>query len=100
DAVEGLEGRPEAANLVSIYAALAEVSPAQALEEFAGAPFSAFKPALTDLAIAQLAPIGAEMRRLLDDPGHIDAVLADGAERAAAIAEPILEEAHRLVGLA
>ena len=99
ETVEELEGRPEAANLVSIYAALAEVSKEQALSEFAGAPFSAFKPALAELAIAKLSPIGDELRRLLADPGYIDSVLADGGERAAAIAEPVLDEVYEVVGL-
>lgn len=99
ETLEGLEGRPEAANLIAIYAALAEVSREEALAEFAGAAFSAFKPALAELAIAKLAPIGQEMRRLLADPGHIDAVLADGGERASAIAEPVLREVHQVVGL-
>ncbi len=96
---EGLEGRPEAANLVGIYAALSDRTIASVLEEYAGAAFSVFKPALTELAVGHLAPIAGEMRRLLDDPGHIDRVLGDGAERAAVIAEPIVREAYEVVGL-
>ena len=99
DSLEGLEGRPEAANLITIYAALAEVSRESALAEFAGSAFSVFKPALAELAVEKLAPIGDEMRRLLADPGHIDAVLTDGGERAAAIAEPVLQEVYEVVGL-
>ena len=97
--VAGLEGRPGAANLVGIYAALADTTKAAVLDTFGGRPFSAFKPALAELAVARLAPIAAEMRRLTADPAHIDAVLADGAARADAIAQPILREAHDRVGL-
>jgi tryptophanyl-tRNA synthetase len=95
----GLEKRPEADNLVGIYAALAGIDPEAVLKEFGGAQFSTFKPALSDLAVAKLAPIAGEMRRLLADPGHIDAVLADGAERAAVIARPVMEGVRRVVGL-
>ena len=97
--VDGLKGRPEAENLVGIYAALAGTSREAVLSEFGGAQFSAFKPALTELAVSKLAPIAAEMRRLKDDPGHIDAVLADGAQRARALAGPIMDEVKDVVGL-
>ena len=97
--VDGLKGRPEAENLVGIYAALAGTSREAVLREFGGAQFSAFKPALTELAVSKLAPIAAEMRRLKDDPGHIDAVLADGAQRARALAGPIMDEVKDVVGL-
>jgi tryptophanyl-tRNA synthetase len=97
--VEGLKGRPEADNLVGIYAALAGIGKEEVLKEFGGAQFSRFKPALADLAVSRLAPIAAEMRRLKDDPGHIDAVLADGAERARAIATPIMNDVKDIVGL-
>ena len=69
------------------------------LQEFGGAQFSAFKPALAELAVAKLAPIAAEMRRLIADPGHIDGVLADGAQRARALAAPIMDEVKDVVGL-
>jgi tryptophanyl-tRNA synthetase len=85
--LDGLKNRPEAANLVGIYAALAEVPREAVLAEHGGAQFSAFKPALADLAVARISPVAAQMRRLLADPGHIDAVLAEGAGRAAAIAD-------------
>ena len=94
----GLDGRPEAANLLGIYAALAEQELAQTINQFAGQQFSALKEALAELAIAKIAPIGDEMRRLNDDPGAVDAVLADGAERARAIAEPVMAEVRKLVG--
>ena len=94
----GLDGRPEAANLLGIYAALAEQELAQTINQFAGQQFSALKEALAELAIAKIAPIGDEMRRLNDDPGAVDAVLADGAARACAIAEPVMAEVRKLVG--
>ncbi|MGB1550298.1 MAG: tryptophan--tRNA ligase [Parvibaculales bacterium] len=94
----GLDGRPEAANLLGIYAALAEQELAQTINQFAGQQFSALKESLAELAIAKIAPIGDEMRRLNDDPGAVDAVLADGAARARAIAEPVMAEVRKLVG--
>lgn len=98
ETAEGLEARPEARNLVGIYAALAGVSEAQVLAEYAGQGFGAFKPKLADLAVEKLGPIGGEMRRLLADPAEIDRVLAAGAERANAIARPILADVKKLVG--
>lgn len=96
--MEGLKDRPEAENLVGIFAALSGLSREQVLADFAGQPFSVFKPALADLAVEKLAPITGEMNRLVADPGHIDAVLRDGAERAAAIAEPVLKDVRRICG--
>ncbi len=90
--------RPEAYNLLGIYAALAGKKLADTLQEFEGAQFSHFKQVLTDLAVAVLGPIGAEMKRLTDDPGQVDAVLRRGAERARTIADPILAEAKDIVG--
>ena len=95
----GLEGRPEAANLVGIYAALAGVTSASVLQEFGGRGFGDFKPALADLAVEKMLPIPGEMNRLMADPANIDAILADGADRAGAIAEPILREINGIVGL-
>jgi len=97
--VAALEQRPEADNLVVIYAALAGLDRATALNRFAGQNFSAFKEALSALSVDVLGQIGGEMRRLLADPGHIDRVLQRGAERAAAIAVPILREAQEITGL-
>jgi tryptophanyl-tRNA synthetase len=91
--------RPEAFNLIEIYAALADRALAEVEAEFGGKPFSAFKEALTQLAIAKLGPIGEEMRRLKADPGHVDRVLREGIMRARAISEPILREVHDVVGL-
>ncbi|HVV93509.1 MAG TPA: tryptophan--tRNA ligase [Hyphomicrobiales bacterium] len=94
----GLAARPEAENLVGIYAALADSDAAAVLREHGGAQFSAFKAALVDLAVAKLGPIGAEMKRLVADPGAIDAVLADGADRARAIAEPNYRAVKEIMG--
>ncbi|MEL6277610.1 MAG: tryptophan--tRNA ligase [Pseudomonadota bacterium] len=99
DSVEGLDERPEARNLVGIYAALSGKATADVMEEFSGAQFGQFKPVLADLAVEKLSPIAGELRRLREDPGFIDSVLADGAERADAIAEPILREVYEIVGL-
>jgi len=96
--VAGLAERPEAANLVGIYAALSEKSRTDVLAEYGGQTFSVFKQALTDLMVATLGPINAEMARLLADPGHVDNVLADGAERARALAAPIMDEVMDAVG--
>jgi len=94
----GLEGRPEARNLVGIYAALADTDLAGVLREHGGKGFGAFKESLSELLVTKLSPIAAETRRLLADPGSVDAVLRDGAQRAAALADPIVDEAERLVG--
>lgn len=95
---DGLERRPEADNLVGIYAALAGTDPTSVLAEFGGRGFADFKGALADLAVARLGPIGADMKRLVDDPGYVDAVLRRGAERAEAIAGPYLDEVKHIVG--
>jgi tryptophanyl-tRNA synthetase len=94
----GLTGRPEAENLVTIYAALADTTAAAALTEFGGGQFSRFKQALSDVAVARLAPIAAEMRKLLADTSHVDAVLADGAARAQVIAKPNMDAVKDIVG--
>ena len=95
----GLKGRAEARNLVDIYAGLSDVTPEAVISEYAGAGWGRFKPALADLAVAKLAPISREMARLMEDPGEIDRVLAAGAARAGAIAQPILEQTYDIVGL-
>ncbi|MGO6818218.1 tryptophan--tRNA ligase [Rhizobium leguminosarum] len=96
--IDGLQGRPEADNLVAIYAALADKSKADVLAEFGGQQFSVFKPALVDLAINVLAPITGEMRRLMDDTSHIDAILRKGAERARARAEVTMRQVRDVIG--
>lgn len=97
--LDGLDGRAEARNLVNIYAALADITPAQVLAQFGGQGFGAFKPALADLAVAKLSPINAEMSRLMQDVAEIDRILGDGAERAHAIAEPVLDQTREILGL-
>ena len=96
---EGLNGRPEARNLVNIYAALSDQTAAQVIAEYGGQQFGTFKPALADLAVAKLTPISAEMTRLMQDPGEIDRILGRGADRAEAIARPILEKAYDILGM-
>ena len=94
-----LAGRAEARNLVNIYAALAGVAPEKVVEDFAGKPFSEFKPALAELAVAHLGPITARMNELLADPAEIDRLLGRGADRAAEIAGPILARSKEIMGL-
>ncbi len=95
---KGLAARPEADNLVGIYAALADTNRAGVLAQFGNAQFSTFKTALTDLAVAKLGPIGAEMKRLLHDPVTIDAILSDGAARAQQIARQTMNAVKDVVG--
>ena len=99
DTVEGLKDRPDARNLVNIYAALAGHTVEQVIADFAGAQFGTFKPALADLAVAKLAPITTEMNRLMKDPAEIDRILGQGAERAEAIARPIVDQVYDIVGM-
>ncbi|MBP1851295.1 tryptophan--tRNA ligase [Rhizobium halophytocola] len=96
--VAGLAGRPEADNLIGIFAALAEKTKAEVLSEFGGQQFSVFKPALIELAVDKLAPVNGEMRRLMDDPGHIDDVLRDGGARARVLAEKTMNEVRDIIG--
>ncbi len=96
--INGLEGRAEARNLVGIYAAMTGVDHAAVLREHGGQGFGLFKGMLADLLVTRLEPIRAETARLLQDVGHVDAVLREGAARAAAIADPIVAEAERIVG--
>jgi len=97
--VKGLEDRPEARNLVNIYAALSEQSVDTVLRDVGGKPFSEFKPMLSELAVDKLAPISAEMARLMQQPDEIDAILAKGADRARTIASPILKQTYNIVGM-
>jgi tryptophanyl-tRNA synthetase len=94
-----LEGRPEAKNLVGIMAAMTDETPTAVLQRFAGQGFGAFKPALADAAIALLAPLRGRLIELRRDEAALDAILAAGAEKAAALAAPTLAEAYRAVGL-
>ena len=95
---KGLEGRPEAENLVAIYAALTETTVEAVLRDHGGAQFSSFKAALVDVAVAKLAPVADEMRRLMADPAHIDAVLANGAGRARDLAQVTMSAVKDVVG--
>ncbi|MCG5236056.1 tryptophan--tRNA ligase [Xanthobacter oligotrophicus] len=96
---EGLKGRPEADNLVGIFAALSDRTKADVLKDYGTAQFSAFKAALVDLAVDKLGPIGAEMQRLMAEPAAIDAILIDGADRARVIADQTIAEVKDIVGL-
>jgi tryptophanyl-tRNA synthetase len=95
---EGLEERPEAANLLGIFAALSNATLDEVCRRFEGTEFSQFKKDLVDLAVTELSPVTTEMQRLVDDPAYVDGVLRDGAMRAAALAEPILAEIKDVVG--
>jgi tryptophanyl-tRNA synthetase len=97
--ISGLEHRSEADNLIGVYAALAGLTREAALAHFAGKNFSVFKEALSELAVEVLGRIGGEMARLMADPGYIDGVLRRGAERASAIAFPVLRQAQEISGL-
>ena len=96
---EGLKDRPEARNLVNIYAALAGTTVAEVLRDYGGQGFGAFKPALAELAVSKLAPISTEMARLMADPAEIDRLLGQGADKADAIAQPILAKTLDIVGM-
>ncbi len=96
---EELDGRPEARNLVAIYAGLSGQTVAEVLTEYAGAGGGRFKPALAELAVEKIAPISGEMSRLMNDPAEIDRLLAKGAVRARALAEPVLRRTYEIVGL-
>ena len=98
ETLDGLSGRPEADNLVGIYGALAGKSKAEVIAEFGGKGFGTFKPALAEVAVAALVPIGERMRQLLTDPGELDRILARGAERARAVADPVVAETKKIVG--
>lgn len=99
DTMDELANRPEARNLVNIYAGLSDRPAQDVLTEYAGAGWGQFKPALAELAVDKLAPISSEMARLMADPAEIDRIMAKGAERARAIATPILERTYDIVGL-
>jgi tryptophanyl-tRNA synthetase len=99
DTLAALEKRPEADNLVTIYASLADSTRSAVLKEFAGSQFSKFKPALTDMAVAKLAPITEKMRHLLAEPAEIDQILIRGAEHAGALTQKHMREIKDIVGL-
>ena len=95
---KGLETRPEADNLVGIYAALTGKTRAEVLTEFGGAQFSSFKNALVEVCVGRLSPIASEMKRLMADPGHVDAILIDGANRARVIAAETMRKTKDIIG--
>lgn len=95
----GLAGRPDARNLVNVYAALADMTPEAVIAEYAGAQFGTFKPALADLAVAKLSPITTKMSQLMQDPAEIDRILGEGATRADAIARPIVDQVYDIIGM-
>ena len=95
----GLDDRPEARNLVNIYAALSDQTLEQAMADVGGQQFGTFKPRLAELAVDRLAPISQEMSRLMADPAEIDRILARGAEQAREITAPILKRTYEIVGM-
>jgi tryptophanyl-tRNA synthetase len=97
--LDGLKDRPEARNLVNIYAAISGVTPDAVIAEFGGQQFGTFKPALAELAVNHLAPISGEMARLMAQPDEIDRILGDGATRADAIAQPVLKQVKDAIGM-
>ncbi|WP_421789507.1 tryptophan--tRNA ligase [Hyphobacterium sp.] len=98
ESVEGLTGRPEAANLVGIYAALEGSTTETVIAEFGGQGFGVFKPKLSELAVAKLAPVADEYSRLMDDPAELDRILSNGADRARAVAAPVMKEVRQIIG--
>lgn len=98
ETLDSLTGRPEALNLITLYAALAEQSKEDVLKEFSGKQFGQFKPAFIDLSVAKLSPITERMRVYLDDPAQVDSALKDGAEHARSIASGVLNETQKIMG--
>ncbi len=98
ETVDELKERPEANNLITIYATLADKTKAQVVAEFAGQQFSQFKPKMAELCVEKLSPITTRMRDLMNDPGEIDRILARGAEKARTIADPVMRDVTKLMG--
>ncbi len=98
ESLDALADRPEAKNLVSIFAALSGRTDEAVIAEYGGQGFGVFKPALAEVAVEHLAPVTAELRRLLNETAEIDRVLRDGAERARAVADPVMDEVKKTVG--
>ena len=97
--LDGLKDRPDARNLINVYAALADMTPEAVVAQFAGSQFGTFKPALADLAVAKLSPITKKMSDLMQDPAEIDRILGAGADQADAIARPIVDQVYDIVGM-
>ena len=98
ETTDGFEGRPEALNLVNIYAGVRDITTEEALKEVGGQEFSQFKKILTDAVVAELEPISKEMHKIVQDTAYIDSVLRDGAERANKLAQPVLNEVYDTIG--
>ena len=98
DSQHGFKGRPEAANLMNIFAALSDTDFEEVCQQYGAGQFSTFKKELADLAVAKLSPIQDEMRRLMADKEYIDSVLSQGAKKAQAMAEPVLDEVRATIG--
>ena len=98
ETLDGLSNRPEADNLVGIFAAVAKLTKLEVLAQYGGRGFGDFKPALADLLVAHLGPVSDTMRRFMADPAEIDRVLRQGVQRARGLAEPVLADTKRLVG--
>ena len=98
ESLHELNTRPEALNLITIFAALSEKSEESVVSEFAGQGFGNFKKCLAELAVETMGPIGKEMQRLMNYPDEVDNILNDGATKARKIAEPIVSEAKEIVG--
>ena len=98
--ISELDNRPELRNLISIYSGISKQSHQNILNEFSGEQFSKLKKYLTDILIAEICPIGHEMKKLISDPSYIDSILLDGSEKARAISRPILAETKKIIGLA
>ncbi|MCC6864379.1 MAG: tryptophan--tRNA ligase [Rhodobacteraceae bacterium] len=99
DNLNALKDRLEAKNLVNIYAALAGQTAERVIKDYAGAQFGTFKSALADLAVATLEPITLEMKRLMQDQAEIDRILGEGADRADALARPIMDQVYDIIGM-
>ena len=95
----GLKDRPEAKNLVDIYAALSGMTTGQVMAEHAGAGWGVFKPRLAEIAVETMAPITTEMNRLMGDPAEIDRIIGEGATKAREVAAPILAKTYEIVGM-
>ena len=98
DSIEGLDGRPEAKNLINIFAALSDKTAADICATYDGQGFAAFKNDLAELSVSVLGPITEEMKRLTDEKTYIDQVLKSGSEKARALSDPILKDVHNIVG--
>ena len=97
--LEEANKRPEALNLLTIYASLSNTSTKKTIEEYAGKEFSQFKKNLADLTIAKISPITKEMKKLMEDTAYLESIMNEGKQKAISRAEPVLEEIYKIVGL-